>query len=688
LRRPATRAVAILIVLYVASGTTLALALLPERFDVKVGELSPRSIQAPRPVQDDYETRALEEEEARKVQPIYTKDYKVWPAVDSRAQGILDKMVEESAAEGTTEERAARLQERAEIRLSAPAITAALVLDKPQADQLMNTFRMALEPIYNDGTSLEDLGAKRDQALQIVGMSGIPQDQQVLLDEVIATIMRPNQSIDEKATDRAQQEAKSRVVPVMINKGDQVVRQGQPITDHEISVLRQLGLIRDTVEWRTWGGAFLFSGLAFGLMSIYVIIYERDLINHPRRLLFMAVVILLVLLVSIVANAVSSYLMPVAAVALLVSMFEESRMALVAAMAAALMSSALVGLDPHFLVYSLLSGSVAALALTRMRHRSDLLRAGLFAVAAAEASALGTYLLFGSVGASLWSDLGWSIAGGMLSAVMAIGLLPFLENLFGMSSSARLMELSNPVQPVLRKLLVEAPGTYHHSLMVANMAEAAAEEVDADPLLCRVGGYYHDIGKVKRPQFFVENQYMAGNPHDKYPPGLSALVITAHVKDGLEMGKKAKLPAAVLDIIQQHHGTTPVSFFYQKAQAAGEEDLNEQDFRYEGPRPQTKEAAIVMLADSVEAAVRSMQQPNPGQIEDKARQIVHSRLAEGQLDQTDLTLRDLDKIIAAFVQILTGIFHHRIQYPAINTERGEAGEPASELFDGGNGSSI
>jgi len=211
---------------------------------------------------------------------------------------------------------------------------------------------------------------------------------------------------------------------------------------------------------------------------------------------------------------------------------------------------------------------------------------------------------------------------------------------------------------------VEAPGTYHHSIIVGNLAEAAAEAVGGDALLARVGSYYHDIGKLKRPYFFTENQFTEENPHEKIAPTLSTLIITAHVKEGVELAREAKLPEVIVDLIRQHHGTDLVRFFFHRAaENDKEEQVEEKDFRYPGPRPQTKEAAIIMLADSVEAAVRSLAKPTPARVEQLVRRIIKERLNDGQLDESDLTFKDLDKVADAFVRVLSGIFHTRVEYP-------------------------
>ncbi|NMD33746.1 MAG: HDIG domain-containing protein, partial [Firmicutes bacterium] len=255
------------------------------------------------------------------------------------------------------------------------------------------------------------------------------------------------------------------------------------------------------------------------------------------------------------------------------------------------------------------------------------------------------------------------IGSGLLSSIIAIGMLPYLESAFGLTTSITLLELSSPNHPLLRQLQTTAPGTYYHSMIVCNLAEAAAEAVNADPLLTRVGAYYHDIGKLKRPYFFTENQLSGQNPHDKISPNLSAMIIRLHVKDGVELARKYRLPKVIEDIIRQHHGTGLIAYFYQEAlDSSDQEQVSTDKFSYEGPLPQTKEAAIIMLADAVEAGARSLSQP-VGRVENLTRRIIKEKLNNGQMDECDLTLKELDQIGDTFVKIMAGIYHTRVEYP-------------------------
>ncbi len=260
----------------------------------------------------------------------------------------------------------------------------------------------------------------------------------------------------------------------------------------------------------------------------------------------------------------------------------------------------------------------------------------------------------------------WGSLNGFVSAVLTIGILPFLESFFDITSSFKLMELSNPNQPLLKQLLVEAPGTYHHSVVVGNLAETAAEEIGANSLLTRVGAYYHDIGKLKRPYFFTENQEAYKNSHDDMEPSLSALVIASHVKDGVEMAKKYRLPSAIVDIISQHHGTGLISYFFHKALQSNDSKtnvINEENYRYSGPKPQTKEAGIILLADILEAEARTLNSPTSSRIKNLTQSVVKRCLENGQLNECNLTLRDLNKIEDVFSRIFTGMFHNRVEYP-------------------------
>jgi putative nucleotidyltransferase with HDIG domain len=258
------------------------------------------------------------------------------------------------------------------------------------------------------------------------------------------------------------------------------------------------------------------------------------------------------------------------------------------------------------------------------------------------------------------------LVSGLSSAMLASLFLPVLESLFGLTTDIRLLELSNLNSPILRRLALEAPGSYHHSITVGTLAEAGAEEIGANGLLARVGAYYHDIGKLKHPEYYIENQVFAGNKHETLTPTMSTLILASHVKDGLAIAEEVGLGPKVRDLIPQHHGTRIMTYFYQKAKDAAEEknaEISENDFRYPGPKPQFREAAILMLADQVEAAARTLQDPSPGQIRSLITRLTQLTIQDGQLDECNITLKELSRVGGAFERVLTGMYHHRIEYP-------------------------
>jgi putative nucleotidyltransferase with HDIG domain len=330
----------------------------------------------------------------------------------------------------------------------------------------------------------------------------------------------------------------------------------------------------------------------------------------------------------------------------------------------------------HMLLSCVVGGTVAVMALRGKSHRAQALLCGIYAALSSLVVMTAVGLMTNNDSLAVLTNALWSMGGAVIAALLCIGFQPLFEIIFNLATPSKLMELANPNQPLLRRLLIEAPGTYHHSIIVANLSEAAAEAIGANLLLARVGAYFHDVGKLKRPLYFKENQ-MGDNPHDHTDPYVSSAIVTAHARDGLQMAKKYRLPMEIEKIIMEHHGDTPVMFFYHKAlQQADGNPVDIQDFRYDGTRPSMKESAIVMLADTIEAAVRSMPDPTPQRIEEFIEQLVRGKLEDGQLSDSPLTLRDIDKICDALTTVLIGVFHERIEYPTVEIQKKEPQKPA------------
>src|SRR5205814_4679596 len=391
---------------------------------------------------------------------------------------------------------------------------------------------------------------------------------------------------------------------------------------------------------------------------------------------------------------------PYAFAALVLSVLLGRQHGLYAAFFASLWSSVLFGpIDAPLLVTSLISGFTAVSLTLQVRRRSKLIRAG-FGVGLAIWLLSLTFGLIGPINlfspvANDWGMIGFqsalALGNGMLTATLVGGVLPMLEHLFGITTDISWLEASDLNHPLLRRMTIEAPGTYHHSLVVANLAEAAAEAIGANPTRCRVCSYFHDIGKLVKPEYFTENMSFDRNPHDELAPTMSALIIIAHVKEGIDLALKNKLNQEIIDVIQQHHGTSLVLYFFKRALQQQDDarqggkimnireddipDVREESFRYPGPKPQTRECAIISLADGIESASRSLERVTPQKIDQLITDIIQKRIADGQLKECDITLRELEEIGESFRHTLQSMMHSRVSYPGEKTEKRETPTP-------------
>ena len=360
---------------------------------------------------------------------------------------------------------------------------------------------------------------------------------------------------------------------------------------------------------------------------------------------------------------------------MLLSILVESRLSLLLNLCLTILISIITGNNITFMATALIGGTVGAFSVVNTQQRSNIFVSGI----AVSIINMITIAGIGFINSSeIMQTLTFGLYGllnGLFSSIITVGTLPLWESVFSVITPLKLLELSNPNQPLLKRLLLEAPGTYQHSIIVGNLSESAADAIGSNSLLARAGAFYHDIGKTKRPYFFKENQLTSDNPHDKLKPSLSATIITDHVKDGIELAKKHKLPIEVRNFIEEHHGNTLVAYFYHKAKTGDNaHNVDENKYRYGGQKPKTKETAIVMIADSVEAAVRSISSPTKETIEELIEKIIQGKLKDGQLDECNITLKDLDIIKKTFLKVILSIFHERIEYPDMDIKEGDGGD--------------
>jgi putative nucleotidyltransferase with HDIG domain len=504
-----------------------------------------------------------------------------------------------------------------------------------------------------------------------------------LVGEVVALNLVPNQFFNSRDTETARQREMDQVPTQYetIRRGDLILRKGEKVTLDHLAKLQELGLIRGRVDVVNATSLVL---LAFGLVlmfSLYLYQFHPHILRSFSSLLLMSVVVTGSLLLFRVASTALGLrfsgdqlgylgMLCSALGAMLIAALLCPQIAVFVGVALALLTSVLVGADLKFAILSVVSSLVGVQAVRNIRNRMDIVRTGVLLSAANVLTAL---VAHGATQSDLPAEVGstvvWGIIGGFASVLLFVLFAAWLERPFRLTTHLTLLELSDPNHHLLRRLQVEAPGTYHHSIIVGNLSEAAAEAISADALFCRVASYYHDVGKIIRPHFFVENQF-SENRHNTINPSLSSLVVTSHVKDGVELAEEYRLPPPVIAIIKEHHGTCLLKYFYHQAVTASGEGPSsslEYQFRYDGPRPQTKESGIIMLADSVEAASRTLEKPTPGRIRDLIERIVRDRLSDGQLDECELTFKDLEKIITSLTRSLASLLHARVEYPKGDT---------------------
>ncbi len=549
-----------------------------------------------------------------------------------------------------------------------------LVSNDQTIQKMFDKAKIALVKVLNVGiteSSYED--GKLDKIIQRNIPVNTPRNQITVITALLKEIITPNLVVDDLATEIAKKNAQNSVKPyeVVFHQGDKIVFEGEPVTKLKKDALREAGY--NVLELNFWG---IFGLFILVMFSTYIFLqYEKNFekvfyeSHHITITGFLA--IFLALIAVLIPTGFSPYILPFPAFIIILAIFTNARIALLAAT----LELAILTIGLHygieFVASFIIINTVSMIAISKIKFskRFDLIITGLKISFTGLLVVLCVYMLEKFLidvdNLLILRDLLLIFTNGLLSGIIALGTLPILESTFGIITPYGLAELADHNQPLLKRLQFEAPGTYHHSLMVSNLVEAAAEAIGANPILARVGAFYHDIGKLKRPLFFVENQSYFGieNPHTKLNPRLSKMVITAHPKDGVEIAKEYHIPSIVHAFILQHHGEGLASYFYNQAIAEeGIENVKEEQFRYTGPKPNMKETAILMIADAVESAVRSLKTPSNEEIEEIIDKIIKERLNDGQFSDCPLTLKDLKVIAITFNRILRGMQHNRIKY--------------------------
>ncbi len=670
-----------------ALTAVLSLHLLPNKVTLSAGDVSTQEVRAVRTVSylDSEATESLRAAAAARVDAIYTPVPYASPEADETVGEVFAHLRRARLLDNQNAARmAAELRQDVGLNL-APALLEPVMRDATDVYRLDQAETLARQIVHAEmarpirADFVQDLQETQANAKHQIAAAHLSPLYTPLVQAITLAALRPNQMPDRMKTAAARDAEQRLVLPQYgrIFAGDVVVRRGEMATPTTIEKLRALGLQNPRLDPVIILCVLCLTTVMVTIMAMSLMRFHSRVYRSTKSLALLS----LLSLFSVVGMKIGSSMMGVrlseaqfgyvgmlclSSLGMMVAALINPRVAMLLITLLIALSSLILGQDLRFAVTTLLSSIVGLYSVSNLRSRNDVVKA--FAILIATNVALA--MLIGRLENDLWTDTHQALIYAALSGFFAVAVFwlsaPLFERVFGITTHLGLLELSDPNRPLLKQLSETAPGTYHHSLMVGNLAVAAAEAIGADALLCRVGAYYHDLGKMRRPDFFIENQLGRENAHERLTPSLSALVVVAHVRDGLEISEREHLPPVVKAFISEHHGTSLIRYFYHQQVHDGHTENApglESQFRYDGPKPQSRETGILMLADGVEAASRTLEKPTLGRIADLVDQIIATQLTDGQLDECDLTLRDLRGIRESFLRLLTGMLHSRVSYP-------------------------
>lgn len=666
----------IFILTFILSFFILITAVVTKKYTLAVGDIARTNIKANKEVVDNRATKERINNAEKDVQPKYN-DIDVKKQSYENTRFFFGRLLSLKDTTGEEKDKLPVLRKEGSNVLTENISDNYLItlLRAPKEDikdlqnLILESLSSAFEIPIRDDKKEDDLKKANDIYINKINSSKFTKDIRDIAIKIGETQIKPYKLLNKEATEELKKQATKSVSQVIIQKNQIVVKEGEPVTEEQMEILKDLGLVNDSgLEWYIYISLGLFVLLIQVLQWYYLYKYYKEIFYDTSKILLISLVNILGLTLARSISIVSPFLIPLAFAPMILTLLLNYKISLLTSLLNGILISGVVGFNIDITLIIILNSILGATVVRKMQQRNDLLFSALYIGICNIVLAFTTGMLLSNNVIEVLKKTGFTGIATLISGVLTIGFLPFFESTFDIVTIIKLLELSNPNHPLLKKILLEAPGTYHHSVLVANLAEMATEAIGGNAVFARIAAYYHDVGKTKRPYFFKENQ-RGENPHEKISPSLSTLIITSHVKDGLEMAKEHNLPKVIQDVIVEHHGRTLVKYFYYTVKNSSDnpDEVKEEDFRYPGPIPRSKESGVIMLADSVEAAVRSITDPTEDKIEAMVNNIIKDKLNDGQLNDCDLTLRDLEKIKKSFLKSLSGIYHKRIEYPTDNT---------------------
>lgn len=696
------RMFAVVLTVFVVAGLMIALSISEPAHDLEIGAYLTEDVYATRDIYDEEATNLMRLEASAEVDRVYNLDTEIYTSLTAAMDNFFDALErmyadahqlreEKTAGSEFSEEAAGNLtasqwealltEDELEAlkpdvldALSDENVYSVLTVSENELQEWMAESELRLSSILRRGVKDSDLQATRSSfSAEMERLSPLPL--RALCGTLAREFINPTLIYSETDTLIAMEEAEESVPNQYIRRGELLAGRGTKIDQTLYEQLQSMGYARDGGDQALSFMLDLFTvaALIVGIVGL-ILTYLPRYLSEEKKAVLTGVLLCLVILIAFFAFKLEVTCNPIFLAVIFLTLLVSGRVSSLSVVFLSVVF-AFIALGPdHYyddfarvLVSSLTGGFVGILMVRKSVRRSSIFVAS-FTVSLIMIIVNSTFgVLAADPFMEVLIDAAYLLGANVLCAIAGIGVMPLWESLFRVATPQRLAELSNTDQPLLRRLMLEAPGTYHHCIMVASLAESCAAAIGANELLARVGALYHDVGKLKRPLYFTENQYTNENPHDALEPERSAAVLAAHVKDGVLMLKKAKLPDEVVRIAQEHHGTTLTSFFYYKAvKYYDDPELPKAPYRYPGPRPQTRESGIVMICDSCEAAVKSLDNPTGDKVQEMVKKIIRSKMDENQLDCCPLTMSDLSKIEAAILSALRGIMHERIEYPELD----------------------
>lgn len=669
------------VLLFAITFVLLYFALAPKKYSLEVGQTAVEDIVAQSTIVDNVQTEALRQQAEESVDTVYD----VIPGASLRVSesvGIIMDIIDSASEDDVLSDIQTEIKNNVDITLETSTIEHILAMSQSDRNEMKEKMLAILSEVYQDEVSPDKLDEMKDYTYQYIDNTWMSQISKIEARNILGKVMVANVEENEAKTLAAKEEARNSVEAITYVEGSKIVTKGEVITQEKYDLLKSNGLLEgnQTQDLFLYGGIIFFIAVLLLMLALYLYQFERYIFNQTTKLfMILCQIIIYLALANLIVNF-NAYLIPISMLAVTLALVLKPKLALIINIFAVMLVAFSIKAEATLIIIMLSSGILSAIFMKRIITQSGIYKYSFIIGILNAFILLVSDIILYDVSINTAINCAYIILASIVAGFGSVGMVYLWEWLFNIPTSIRMLDIASLNHPLVKKLMQLAPGTYQHSLNVSSLAEAAAEEINADVLLAKAGGLFHDIGKLEDPNYFCENQQPDKNPHDKLRPVQSAQILKKHVSDGVALSKKYKLPKLIQDIIQTHQGTSVMEYFYHK-EKNNQENVDTATYRYDGPKPVMKEAAIVMLADSCEAAVKSIIKPTEAQIYDMVQKIFYLKQSDGQLSESELTFSELNKIKKIFIRNLNAMYHERIQYPHQDDDIEKMTQEIQDNFD-------